>query len=199
MKTIKKLSKSLSTAALLTGLALNFNACTEQAPFEPGDRKDLSATLNKGPNRGADSIVLPVADNTVGITKEQGSMTARYSKKRDVYGAGTIVLSQGSRFELPYGSLTPPAELTGQNVTLTMTVVQDTANNELLFEFGPHGSIFEPAATVWFYYPGSDPKLYYIEDDGTYTEQKPDEVDTANGWLMLKIHHFSRYAVAWSN
>ena len=198
MKTFKKISQLLAIGVLMMSFALNFSACTEQSPFEPGDRKDLSATLNKGPNRGADSIVLPVADNTVGITKEQGSMTARYSKKRDVYGGGTIVLSQGSRFELPYGSLTPPAELTGQNVTLTMTVVQDTANNELLFEFGPHGSTFEPAATVRFHYPGSDPKLYYIEDDGTYTEQEPNEIDTVNGWLKLKIHHFSRYAVAWS-
>jgi hypothetical protein len=87
----------------------------------------------------------------------------------------------------------------GQNVTLTMAVVQDAANNELLFEFGPHGSTFEPAATVWFHYPGSNPKLYYVEDDGTYTEQKPDEVDLVNGWVKLTINHFSRYAVAWSN
>ena len=43
------------------------------------------------------------------------------------------------------------------------------------------------------------PQLFYIQDDGAYTEQKPDEVDVVNGWLKLTIHHFSRYAVAWSN
>jgi len=199
MKAIKKIIKSLTTAALLTGLTLNFNACAEQSPFEPGDSKDLSATLNKGPNRGADSILFPETTNTVGTTREQGSMTARYSKRLDAYLGGRIALSQGSRFELPEGALTPPAELYGQNVTLTMAVVQDEANNELLFEFGPHGSTFEPAATVWFHYAGSNPQLFYIEDDGTYTEQKPDEVDMVNGWLKLNIRHFSRYALAWSN
>ena len=80
-----------------------------------------------------------------------------------------------------------------------MTVVQDRANNELLFEFGPHGSTFEPAATVWFHYAGSNPKLYYVQEDGIRVEQQPDEVDLVNGWLMLKISHFSRYALAWSN
>ena len=87
----------------------------------------------------------------------------------------------------------------GQNVTITLAVVKDEVNNQLLFEFGPHGSLFEPAATIWFHYAGSNPQLFYIQDDGAYTEQKPDEVDVVNGWLKLTIHHFSRYAVAWSN
>ena len=199
MKTISRIFAKVGAGVLMAGLALNFSACTEQAPFEPGDRKDLSATLNKRPDRQADSLLLPEADNTVGTTKEQGSMKSRYYKKWDAYQGGKINLSQGSQFELLYGSLTPPPELYGEDVTLTMTVVQDEADNELLVEFGPHGSTFEPAATVWFHYPGSNPKLYYIQDDGTYTEQKPDEVDLVNGWVMLKINHFSRYALAWSN
>ena len=199
MKPGKKIVKTLTLAAFLTGLAINFSACAEQSPFEPGDSKDLPAVLNKNPNRGPDSIGLSGTDNTVDTTTEQGSMTSRYSKKWDAYQGGKINLSQGSQFELLYGSLTPPAELYGQDVTLTMTVVQDDVDNELHIEFGPHGSTFEPAATVWFHYPGSNPKLYYVEDDGTYIEQNPDEVDLVNGWVMLKINHFSRYAVAWSN
>jgi len=199
MTTIKKIIVQFSGTVLTVGLGLNFSACTEQAPFEPGDRKELSATLNKRPNRGADSIVLPETDNTVGTTTEKGSTTCRYQKRQNRYLGGKIVLSQGSQFEVLNYSLTPPAELMGQNVTVTMTVVQDAANNKLLFEFGPHGSTFEPAATVWFHYPGSNPKLYYIEDDGNYTEQKPDEIDLVHGWLKLKINHFSRYALAWSN
>jgi len=199
MKTINRIFAKVGAGVLMTGLTLKFSACTEQTPFEPGDRKDLSATLNKNPNRGPDSIGLSGTDNTVDTTTEQGSLTSRYSKKWDAYQGGKINLSQGSQFELLYGSLTPPAELYGENVTLTMTVVQDDADNELHIEFGPHGSTFEPAATVWFHYPGSNPKLYYVEDDGTYTEQKPDEVNLVNGWVKLTINHFSRYAVAWSN
>ena len=126
-------------------------------------------------------------------------MTSRYYKKWDAYQGGKIILSQGSQFELLYGSLKPPAELHGQNVTLNMAVVQEQTKNELRFEFGPHGSQFDPPATIWFHYAGSNPKLYYIEDDGSYTEQQPDEVDTQNQWLMLKINHFSRYAVGWGD
>jgi len=173
----------------MAGLALNFNACAEQSPFEASSTKDQTATPRLGPE----------GDTATGNTVEQGSMTSRYSKRPDAYQGGQIILSQGSRFELFHGALTPPAELYGQDVTLAMTVVQDEVNNELLVEFGPHGSTFEPAATVRFHYPGSNPKLYYVEDDGTYTEQKPDEVDLVNGWLKLTINHFSRYAVAWSN
>jgi len=193
MKKIKSFIASLTTAVLLTGLALNFNACTEQSPFEASSTKDQTATLSKKPGLSSED------DTATGNTVEQGSMTSRYYKKWNEYQGGKINLSQGSQFELLYGALTPPAELSGQNVTLTMTVVQDRANNELLFEFGPHGSTFEPAATVWFHYAGSNPKLYYVQEDGIRVEQQPDEVDLVNGWLMLKINHFSRYALAWSN
>ena len=125
-------------------------------------------------------------------------MKARYNRKWDEYNGGKVILSQGSQFELLYGSLTPPAELQGQDVTINMSVIEDPANNEMRFEFGPHGSTLDPPATVWFHYAGSNPQLFYINDDGSYTEQKPDEVDTVNGWLMLKVNHFSRYAVAWA-
>ena len=64
---------------------------------------------------------------------------------------------------------------------------------------GPLGCQFEPAATVWFHYTGSSvPNLYYIDENGNYVEQPPGEIDTQNQWIMLKIHHFSRYALAWS-
>ncbi|MCH7677050.1 hypothetical protein IH879_19175 [candidate division KSB1 bacterium] len=193
MKTIRRIFAKVGAGLLMAGLAINFNACTEQSPFEASSTKDQTATLNKRPS------LSPEGDTATGNTVEQGSMTSRYYKKWNEYQGGKINLSQGSQFELLYGALTPPAELSGQNVTLTMTVVQDRANNELLFEFGPHGSTFEPAATVWFHYAGSNPKLYYVQEDGIRVEQQPDEVDLVNGWLMLKINHFSRYALAWSN
>ncbi len=199
MKTIKKLYKLAATGALLTAFALNFSACTEQSPLE----SNISET-NFFSKRGRTTETTLTAasseqDDGTGSTVEKGSTTCRYQKRQKSYLGGKIVLSQGSQFEVLNHSLTPPADLMGQNVTLTMAVVQAAANNELLFEFGPHGSTFEPAATIWFHYEGSNPQLFYIENDGTYTEQKPDEVDVVNGWLKLNVHHFSRYAVAWSN
>ena len=198
MKTIKKITRALTIGFVMLGLTFSFNACGEQSPLESNISE--SNFLSKRARTAETSLAASSEQNNgAGSTIEEGSTTCRYQKRQNSYLGGKIVLSQGSQFEVLNSSLTPPAELMGQNVTVTMTVVQDAANNELLFEFGPHGSTFEPAATVWFHYPGSNPKLYYIEDDRTYTEQKPDEVDLVNGWVMLKINHFSRYAVAWSN
>ena len=196
MRMRQKLVKVTSAIALIT-FGSSFTACTE-SPFQP-DKEEAVGSIESlakgGPNRTKEST----SDSTISSDTESDSMTSRYYKKWDEYQGGKINLSQGSQFELLYGSLKPPAELYGQDVTLNMTVVQDQAKNELRFEFGPHGSQFDPPATVWFHYAGSNPKLYYIEDDGSYTEQQPDEVDTQNKWLMLKINHFSRYAVGWGD
>ena len=194
MKTFRKITGTLITGLSLAGLTLNFNACTEQSPFEAN-----VSEINVLSKRARTAEKGLTAASSESSTVENGSTTCRYQKKKNSYLGGKIVLSQGSQFEVLNYSLTPPADLVGQNVAITLAVVQDAANNELLFEFGPHGSTFEPAATVWFHYPGSNPKLYYVEDDGTYTEQKPDEVNLVNGWVKLTINHFSRYALAWSN
>ena len=193
MKTIRTFIFPLIAAAFMAG---NFTACTQESPLAAGSS---AATLSKRRLIAtADNLTGTTEDNLTGTT-EKGSMSARYYKKWDAYQGGKIILSQGSQFELLYGSLTPPPELYGQNVTLTMTVVQDPVTGELLFEFGPSGCQFEPAATVWFHYTSSTvPNLYYIDENGNYVEQPADEVDTKNQWIMLKIHHFSRYALAWS-
>ena len=194
-----RILKLLGQIALGAGFAFVLSACSEQAPLQSsGADRDLTVSLGRGGRvRTSDSLISATAPTQ--STVETGSMKSRYSRKWDEYNGGKIVLSQGSQFELLYGSLTPPAELQGQDVTINMSVIGDPANNELRFEFGPHGSTFDPPATVWFHYAGSNPQLFYINDDGSYTEQKPDEVDTVNGWLMLKIHHFSRYRVAWAH
>ena len=46
MKTIKNRLKSLAAAALLTGLAMNFNACSEQSPLnsETQDAEQFAAS-----------------------------------------------------------------------------------------------------------------------------------------------------------
>jgi hypothetical protein len=199
MKTIKKTVFSILAGITTCIMVLSFNACNEQSPLTPKDISVEGGKLSKRPTLRTSTAVVETDNSlTATTTTEKGSLTPRYFRKWDEYNGGKILLSQGSQFELLYGSLTPPSDLQGKEVTITMTCIQDNANGELLFEFGPHGSTFEPAATIWFHYPGTNPRLYYIEDDGSYTEQQPDDVDTVNQWLMLKIHHFSRYAMAWS-
>jgi len=196
MKSIKSITTTLITGLLTTGLFLSFTACNQQSPLTPEESYEQSATLFKKPLRTIDAVL--AEDTTISSVNEQGSTDLFYNEYQDAYAGGKITLEQGSKFVVLYNSLTPPEALSGGSVILTMTCTTDQANQQQLFEFGPHGSTFEPAATVYFHYTGSNPKLYYIEEDGTYTEQQPDDVDTKNQWLIVTINHFSRYAVSWA-
>ena len=214
MNRLNRLIASRMAMLLAAGMTLNFGGCSKDSPVGPtvdtDQQSELQILAKKGGRRAQSSTTLEssstntdVAESSstslaAGSTTEQGSMRSRYSKKWRAYTGGKIGLSQGSQFELLDGALTPPADLWGRTLTLTMNVIKE-ANNKLLFEFGPSGCHFAPAATVRFRYDGSNPKLYYINDDGSYVEQQPDEVDIVNQWLVLKINHFSRYAVAWAN
>ena len=79
---------------------------------------------------------------------------------------------------------------------------ENEAKAELRFTFGPSGSRFNPPAEAWFDWSDlgvSKAKLYYITNNGEYIELKPDEIDSQGHRFKFYIHHFSRYAVAWSN
>ena len=122
-----------------------------------------------------------------------------YSPKENLYHSGTVtVLPSRSVFDLEWGALTPPSGMWGKDVTITFTIDKDIVNNELIFTFGPHGLKFSPAARVILDYSdlGIDiPKLYYIDDNGNYNLQQPDDIDVKGRKLTLYIDHFSRYAL----
>ena len=198
MNRLKRMITSSMAVLLAAGITLNYSGCSKESPMSPTVDSDQQADFQILAKKGGKGKGKGGKSSTVGSTIEQGSMTVKYSKRKKAYKGGHISLSQGSKFDVDKGSLTPPSELMKQDVTITMNVIQD-ANNGLVFEFGPSGSHFAPAATVRFRYAGSKPKLYYINNDGSYVEQQPDEVDKKNKWLVLKINHFSRYAVAWAN
>ena len=68
--------------------------------------------------------------------------------------------------------------------------------------FGPSGSQFSPAAVIelnWKDLGVDSAKLYYIEENGNYIEQTPDNIDFQGKTMMIQVNHFSRYALAWSN
>ncbi len=172
--------RSLAAGAL-AALTFSLSACHQASAPTGYGQAATDATLAKRRSTAVDS----------------GVLTARYVRKWEAYKGGKIKLSQGSQFWLRNGSLTPPAELQGTDVAITMSVHE--SGDTLLFQFGPHGCQFDPPATVRLHYTGASPTLYYIEADGAYTEQPPDEVDARNQWLIIHIRHFSRYAVALSN
>jgi len=192
MKPVKKIIKSLTTAALLTGLAISFNACTEQSPFAPAENDaDTSITTlaKKGKKDKKDK------DKNYAFS---GSTTLKF--KKGAYKGGKIKLGQGSKLTIVKNSLTPPPGTpAGADVTITMNV--ELVNGELIFTFGPHGCQFNPAAKLRIDYGDFGvelPGLYYLEN-GEYVEQAPDHVDTRGKFMLLHFDHFSRYALAWSN
>ncbi len=77
----------------------------------------------------------------------------------------------------------------------------ELVNGDLVFTFGPHGSLFHPPVELrldWSKFKDlGTPDLYYIQDDGDYALQKPDHVDTQGKFVILYLDHFSRYAFGW--
>jgi hypothetical protein len=130
-----------------------------------------------------------------------GSLLFEYKADEDWYESGNLHAGRGTKNKLVVkeGTLTPPESTPwGQDVTLTMEVDYDTAKNELLFTFGPHGCRFsQPARVVMDYAKlGIDVVcLYYIDEDGTYIPQPPVTFDKKGKKMTIFIDHFSRYAI----
>jgi hypothetical protein len=198
MTNTNRLFSSLGAATLVLGLSLNFTACSNDSPLAPA-AQDQNGTLAKRPTRTtattASTTETFVAESAYPQT---GSVTVQY--KRNEYRGGDITLPNGSTFYFIGGALTPPADTpSGEPVTITLTA--EKIGNELQFSFGPSGCRFEPAATVELSWKDLDidvPRLYYIDSDDSYIEQQPADIDVQGKWMLLNIHHFSRYAFAWS-
>ena len=171
MKKSRNFIPSLTTAALVTGLALTFNACTEQSPLAPAEN-------------GADASITTLAKKSHKDKKGHkdknyavsGSTTLKFKKR--AYKGGKIKLDQGSKLTIAKNSLTPPPGTpAGAKVTITMNV--ELVNGELIFTFGPHGCQFDPPAELRIDYGDLGvelPALYYVEN-GEYVKQAPDHID----------------------
>ena len=184
MKKIKSFIASLTTAVLLTGLALNFNACTEQSPLASVE-DDIQ-----------DSVSLAKKSSY----PQSASFKFRYRNNINGYESGNVNVPGGSNLHINEGSLTPPPGTPfKEKVYITMLVEKDEVKNELIFTFGPSGSQFSPAAKVTFDWTDlgleSAPNLYYIDENGNYIPQAPDNVDVQGRHITLSVDHFSRYAI----
>ncbi len=130
------------------------------------------------------------------------SATVEYINKDKVYqGAFFYVGATKSSFMFDKGALTPPSGTPDRaDVDITYSI-DKTENGEMIYTFGPHGSVFDPPAIIAMDYSAIDngtlPTLYYIEDDGTYTEQPPEQINATEKWVTIKIYHFSRYAMSY--
>jgi hypothetical protein len=205
MKKIPKGSWSILTALIVTGLVLTFNACSQQSPFDATQRNDNDKVALGKVNLQTRTAYDYTGQDAVlygDSYPQSNSVVINYFGPRKGYQRGSMNLPNGSKFEISLGALTPPeGTADGDPVTITMTCEKDTVNNGLLFTYGPHGSRFSPPATLTLSWRDLDievPKLYYVDEEGNYIEQVPEDMDVVGKWLIISVHHFSRYAVAWA-
>ena len=181
---------------------LYFNSCKHESPVNSLGIDDsivdvpLAKKIKVSGNQGG--II-----NPSGHYPQTGSCTMYFEAYHQVYVGGNFTVKNGSSFTVPYASLTPPSGTPcGANVSVYMTVERDSAGNSLLYNFGPHGCQFNPAAEIWLRWKdlggGGIPNLYYIDDNGNLIPQTPDAIDMKGKRLLIRVFHFSRYAVAFS-
>jgi len=200
-----KLSIKLTSMAVIIAGVLFFAGCEKQSPTAPDNlnyRYDspseiagaVSSDENNNPNPENGYRWPTIASHTY---------TYNYSLKG--YDGGKIQFGENNRskFELEDLALALPAGPSMspkmKDVTITMQIDYDTTAKELLFEFGPHGCQFDPRAHLMMDYKvlGVEvPVLFYIDENGNRIEMQPNQINTNKKWLIIRLDHFSRYAVA---
>ena len=187
MNPVKKIVKTLTAAALLTGLTINFNACTEQSPLSSQTENAVSVLAKGKPGGQESEYNYPLFTDLTFLANSKGS-----------FQGGQLKVENGTTFSFKNGTLTPPSGWTDDRIILSMEVERDMIDNELQFKFGPSGCKFNPSATIWFNYGDlgiSAPKLYYVDSNGNYIEQAPEKIDYRGNKMLISVDHFSRYAI----
>ena len=160
MKKVGNFISSLTTAALVTGLALTFNACTEQSPLSSTDENpfaqdnvqlidlgDAFASLNKG-ELEVSAVVTPEDGGQLVLIKGK----AFKDQKKEFKESGEIeIIDEDSLDIVGFG------KKAGFIVSLTVLPhsVQDTTELSLSMdkksfdmEFGPPGTVFANPALL---------------------------------------------------
>ena len=219
METRKRITAIVITALLTVGMTLNFSGCSKESTMGPTIEEEQSSSVlslakgkgsgkgqinnnENGNNSGNQSINNESNSSSENWTKE-ASKKFKYVKGLGYYKGGNIKINgTQTQFNFEDNSLTPPEDTKfGKSVTITMKMEYNSTDNELIFTFGPHGCKFSPNAKLRLDYKalGVDvADLYYIEDDGSRTLQAPEQVSANKRFVMIKIDHFSRYALAHS-
>ncbi len=197
MKAIERFVKLAASGVLVTSLIVNFSACTDQSPLSPAvSQTDVDGTtLGKKSGKGK-------RGDTATTYPQSASYDMIWDKDLGGYQGGNMHLENGSKFHVNDGSFTPPRG-TGKRKPVTLTMlVEKNDQGELIYTFGPSGSHFDPPAEIrlkWGEVSNREPNLYYISEDGSYIEQQTSDIDKKGKSFILYVHHFSRYAVAWSH
>lgn len=204
---MKSLIKLITILTAITVLVFFFG-CEKNGPVSPDQNNDSGTSwtsFDKGHGGGGNGGVTGTDGNTgnggSGGYPQFASGIYQYNINSG-YQGGTFNVSNSSQFSISNNALTPPPEIpVGDDVTITMLVEKSKykGKDQLVFTFGPSGCQFNPPAEVIFSYAdlGIDVSyLFYIDANGNYVEQSPNDIDIINKKMKLYISHFSRYAVA---
>ena len=192
--------RTLSLIVLICSIVvINFYGCSQDSSLNAvQDDSDLNLGIL------AKRIKTTSTSTTIsGNYPQFGSCDPKYFAQWNAYNGDLINIPNGSQFSFLYGALTPPAgSAMGSKITITMQVDKDEINQQLVYTFSPSGCVFNPVATIWLSFKdlsGSGvPNLYMIDANGNYNPQVPEEIDILGQRLKISVHHFSRYAVAFS-
>ena len=180
---------------LLSPFILMMAACDQELP---------TSSISENPEIPELAVKIKSFDplNTTLNYPQSSSVNVRFFSNYNSYSGANLSFTGGTKLRFLHGVLTPPQGTPpGSAVVITGIIDYDIVNDELIFTFGPSGCQFNPAAALWLKYEdlvgNGVPNLYYIDDNGNYVLQVPDEVNTQQKWLKIYINHFSRYAVAY--
>ncbi len=213
MKTIKSLYKLAATAALLTGFAINFNACTEQSPLqhsETGKKLNFLSLddlpfLDKGDGRSPEGRTV----STTVTRRAGGRLRMAFQKRAELveFENTTAVVTL---------DILPHSVNNRTEISLTARMMKAIVFGNIDMEYAPHGLVFNRPAILNIRGENLDLSeldpaiidrfgLYYIDQEtGQWEEMETDEIyiNIATGVIRIvkaRLPHFSRYALAWSN
>jgi len=169
--------------AIIAGLFI-FSGCEKSEPVAP--------SLTSGGGTMVEFTKKPTTEYTYPIWGKQN-----FYKKHGVWQGGTITLSNGSKFTIEDGAMTPPHP-NASSYYLTVRADFDSLRNEIIVSFTPGGCVFDPPAELildWNDLEIEIAALYYIDDNGNYILQTPNHIDPQKRNLTIYIDHFSRYAI----
>lgn len=172
MKTKNPITAIISLGVFILIVSLDMMGCSQDSPLQPS------------------VIKYPLRENKI----------FQYDATNQVYGEGEISLENGSIFKIRKGALIPPnRHKKGKGVNIIVDVSINETNNVETYTFGPSGCQFQPCLEAVFNYSSfgtNQVNVYYIEDDGSWTELTSTRIDTVKKLIYCNISHFSRYALA---
>jgi len=201
MKNLKKIISTLTSAALLAGLAIHFNACTEKSPMSSQD------------NQAAETQGLKILKIGDGVTRLNKIVTAsQYVTQK---GGGELIIDYKG-YEHNNGNVTVKMTLKvfngtiSQDAELMMSLDDQGLLGNVDVTFSPHGITFSRPARLDIEAKNldlsgvnpDDINIYYDNPETGQWEVMQSYaviVNEANGYIKVidaKLPHFSRYAIS---